>query len=920
MPQTPRTTPRLLLLAGLLTLAACGQAPQPQAATGTGLQTQSMQASAALAPADSGTVTNIGAVQGATPSGDAGSPLVGQRVTVEGVVTGLRTTYVSATRSVQVDGFFVQEERQDADRDDQTSDGLFVFCGATCPPVAAGDLVRVSGTVAEFAGMTQITAAGFSKLESGAALPPAERVKLPLPVGERERYEGMHIATTGVVTGNYLLGRGGSFDLADDRLPTYTQVSRPSTSGLAAYEAEVASRTLRVDDFSRAQNPDPIVFSRNGQALSADNTLRGGDRVVVTGVLAYGNDGWNGSEDLYRLYATSANVSGGVRPEKPTGVGGRLRVGSMNVLNYFTTMNGPNAGCTLGGSGDARGANNCTEFLRQREKIVAAITRMDADVLGLLEIQNDFARGNRSSIQNLVNALNAATAPGTYAAINPGENVGTDAITVAMVYQPARVTPVGTLAVLGNRFDPTYQDTRNRPTLAHTFQSNANGGRFTAAVAHLKSKGSACAGDPDLGDGQGNCNQTRTNAARILTRWLDTNPTGVAEEDRLILGDLNAYRMEDPLRVLEEAGYINLFDEKSYSYQFDSQWGSLDHALASRSLERQVVGGTKWHINADEPTVLDYNLEFKTPAQVESFYAADPFRSSDHDPVLVGLNLRAQTPLPAAAPVTRVNLSPDAAELTATLGGEAVRQTFTADSVNAPDALTVTVTPRDGAPALATAPGTATSGEAFAVTVQAPEGTAPGSYVYEVKAAAGAVSDTSRLTVTVPAPKPVSTADLYFSEYVEGTSNNKALEIYNPTGAAVDLSAYSVELYSNGSAAAGTKVTLPGILAAGGTFVIVNGSAAQALKDRGQLTSAVTNFNGDDALLLKKGTEVIDAFGQVGVDPGTAWTSGSVTTLDRTLRRKASVTAGDANGTDAFDPAAEWDVFPTDTFDGLGSR
>ncbi|MBB5233314.1 ExeM/NucH family extracellular endonuclease [Deinococcus budaensis] len=919
LPKTLPTASKCLLLAGLLALASCGQTPQ--AAGQTALRTQS------LGEADAGPVTNIAAVQGQTASGNAPSLLLGQRVTVEGVVTGLRTSYVAATRSAQVDGFFLQEEQPDADRNELTSDGLFVFCGGTCPSLgsslAPGDLVRVSGTVAESFTATQLTAEGLTKVASGLELPAAVRVKLPLPVAERERYEGMRVGTAGVVTNNFTLGRGASFDIADARIPTYTQVNRPSAAGLAAYQAEVANRVLRIDDSSRWQNPDPVIFARNGQPLSAANTLRGGDRVVVTGVLTFSNDGWtgSGSEDVYRLQATSASIDGQERPSEPGGVGGRLRVGSMNVLNYFTTLVESNSGCTLGGvSSAARGADDCVEFERQRAKIVAAITKMNPDVLGLLEIQNDFEKGSRSSIANLVTALNAATAPGTYAAINPGENVGTDAITVALIYKPASVTPVGQLAVLDNRVDPTYQDTRNRPTLAHTFQSKANGGRVTAVVAHLKSKGSACAGDPDLGDGQGNCNLTRTNAARIIAGWLATNPTGVQEDDRLILGDLNAYRMEDPLRALEEGGYLNLFDASSYSYQFGGQWGSLDHALATPSLERQVVGEAKWHINADEPTVLDYNTEFKSAAQLAGFYAPDPFRSSDHDPVLVGLNLRAQTPLPASVPVTRVHLSPDAAQLTATVGAEAVSQNFTASSVNVPDELTVSVTPQGGAPALATAPATATSGEAFTVTVSAPEGTAPGVYTYEVKAAAGGASDTSLLTVTVQAPKPVQAADLYFSEYVEGSSNNKALEIYNPTSQAVDLGAYSVELYSNGATTAGNRVTLSGTLAAGGTYVLYNSQAVAALRERGQLSSAVTNFNGDDALLLKKGGEVIDSFGQVGFDPGTAWTSGAVTTLDRTLRRKASVTAGDATGTDAFDPAAEWDVFPIDTFDGLGSR
>ena len=169
-------------------------------------------------------------------------------------------------------------------------------------------------------------------------------------------------------------------------------------------------------------------------------------------------------------------------------------------------------------------------------------------------------------------------------------------------------------------------------------------------INHLKSKGSAAnaAGDADSGDGQGQSNATRTAAAEALVDWLDKNPTGHGSDGYLVLGDLNAYAKEDPLRALEEGAddvagsaddFANLVADTTYSYSFDGQWGALDHALANGDLADLVAGASKWHINADEPTVLDYNVEFKAPAQVASFYASDAFRSSDHDPVLVGLNL-----------------------------------------------------------------------------------------------------------------------------------------------------------------------------------------------------------------------------------------------------------------------------------------
>ncbi|GAA5511969.1 hypothetical protein Dcar01_00683 [Deinococcus carri] len=737
-------------------------------------------------------LTNIAAVQGSTPSGDA-PVAVTTAQTVEGVVTSVHT----ANTAGSLKGFFLQEEGIDADGDATTSDGIFVYCNTDCPAVTAGDRVRVLGTPTEFGTASQLvtSSASVTRLSTGQALPPAQTVSLPLPVSERERYEGMRLTLSGVVTNNSPLGRGASFDIADARIPTYTQVNRPSAAGLAAYTAQVADRTFRIDDGSRMQNPDPVIFARNGQPLSASNTLRGGDRVQVTGVVGYGDDGWTGigSVVTYRLQASSAAITGDPRPASPD-VGGTLRLGSMNVLNFFTTIDGSSNDCTAGGTGtsgtttglEPRGANTCNEFLRQRAKTVQAIRGLNPDVLGILEMENDFVRGAGSSIANLVSALNdpnTGGTPGRFAYVDPGRNVGSDAISVAMIYQPGRVTQVGNLAILDKTFDASYLDC-NRPTMAQTFQSNVGGGRVTVFMAHLKSKGSACNGDGDQKDGQGASNATRTAAAKVLTRWMATNPTGVQEDDRVLFGDLNAYRMEDPILALlrgadDTAGtpddLVSEFGPESYSYQFDGQWGSLDHAIASPSLHTQVTGAAKWHINADEPTVLDYNTEFKSAGQLGSLYAPDPFRSSDHDPVLIGVNLTAQTPIQPPAATPTVAMTPDTANLTATVGGPSVSQSFSATGTHTTGDLTVTVTPQNGAPSLATAPATVSSGAAFNVTVTAPAGTAPGTYTYEVKAASSGASDTSTLTVTVQAPASgPAFGNLVISQVYGGGGNNGA--------------------------------------------------------------------------------------------------------------------------------------------------
>jgi len=133
-----------------------------------------------------------------------------------------------------------------------------------------------------------------------------------------------------------------------------------------------------------------------------------------------------------------------------------------------------------------------------------------------------------------------------------------------------------------------------------------------------------------------------------LAAWLATDPTGVNDPDVLIIGDLNSYAKEDPIRALETQGYENLIERfvgaNAYSYVFNGQWGYLDYALATASLSAQVTGVAEWHINADEPPILDYNTNFKSPGQISSLYAPDFYRTSDHDPVIVGLDLDGTPP------------------------------------------------------------------------------------------------------------------------------------------------------------------------------------------------------------------------------------------------------------------------------------
>jgi predicted extracellular nuclease len=387
--------------------------------------------------------------------------------------------------------------------------------------------------------------------------------------------------------------------------------------------------------------------------LSATNTLRSGYTVSgLTGVLEQ-------RFGVYRVQPVGpvSFSDDNPRPLAPDGVGGRIKVSAMNVLNYFTTLDASGAGPLICGplaNLECRGANTAAEFARQRDKIVSAIIGLDADVVGLMEIENNAV----AAVQDLVDGLNAASGPGTYAFIDTG-TIGTDAIKVGLIYRAGKVAPVGNHAILDSAVDPTFIDTLNRPVLAQTFEESLTGERFTVAVNHLKSKGSDCnaVGDPDTGDGQGNCNVTRTEAATALVNWLADDPTGSGDLDFLIIGDLNSYAMEDPIAAIRNAGYVNLIDtfvgSGAYSFVFQGQSGYLDHALASPALAAQATAATEWHVNADEPIVLDYNVEFKSANHVTTLYAPGPYRSSDHDPLVVGLNLD-QTP-----PTLSVSVSPN---------------------------------------------------------------------------------------------------------------------------------------------------------------------------------------------------------------------------------------------------------------------
>lgn len=573
------------------------------------------------------------------------SPYEGQTVTTGGVVTKLNSN-----------GFFLQDATGDGDP--ATSDALFVFT-STAPTVSVGQLIQLSGKVTEFntgsAGnaqtlahtLTQLTTpTGITVKGSGYAVTPVEVDLMTLPADGLEAYEGMVVTLRGPLTvqQNYFLGRYGQLTMAaGGRLMTPTNVL-PAGPDARALLADNVRRSILLDDGTSQQNVNPTPF------LGADNTVRAGDTVAsLTGVVDYGlatsSSSGAGSYKIHPLTAPEF-VRSNPRTSAPQVTGGNVRIASANVLNFFTTFtNGQTfdgktgQGCSVGGSvsaGNCRGADNLAEFQRQRAKIVANLAGLNADVVGLMEIQNN----GDTALSHLVESLNAVVGTGTYAYVPiPAQGTGDDAIRVAMIYKPGKLTLNGVPIS-----DP--DDVNNRPPLAQGFLL-PNGEKFSVIVNHLKSKGSCPSSGVNADDGlQGCWTATRVAQAQRLKTFLGTVKSGFGTPQVVMLGDFNAYAKEDPILELTRDGSIvdqvGRFDPEDYSYVFDAMAGRLDHGFSTVELSPKVVYATSWHINADEPTILDYNLELKQPVCptcAPDYTTLTAYKSSDHDPLVLGLSL-----------------------------------------------------------------------------------------------------------------------------------------------------------------------------------------------------------------------------------------------------------------------------------------
>ena len=612
------------------------------------------------------TSTAIHTIQGS----GATSAMVGQAVEVEGIVVG------SFQGPAKLSGFYLQEPDASWDNDPATSEGIFIFDNGLGATVNIGDRVRVAGKVNEFSSSGSFLGVSASSSQTEIETLTNEavcstgnsftRTVVTLPTanaGDLERYEGMAVQFNQqlTVTGNFNLGTFDQLELAPGVLysPTDVPDTTPNKDIWAAATSLVQRSAIEMDDGSNVSNASlfPTIFPQG--ALSDANTLRVGALVnfdsgsqtntPLVGVL-------DNRFNAYRILPTApvtffaANPRPAIAPIL-TSVGGRFRAVSANVLNFFVTLG-------------SRGAATATEFNGQKTKVIEELFGMNGDVYGLSEVQN-FANGNtngvtytNAALQSLVDGLNckfagfdalctgaAATPTTPFALLDTlglaGAN-GTDAIRTAMIYRPDRLTPVG---------GPTmyYQNDENRPTLAQTFQPatgvKSSSQSFTFVVNHYRSKGSACGGASD-DIFQGTCNGMRLSMAQAVVAWLAGNPTSDpagATRRLLVVGDFNAYYGEDPIQYFKNNGYANLINlilgASAYSYDFGSQRGYLDHAMANTAMNALVKSVAEWHNNSDEPSSLEaLNSSSKSASAQVAYYGPDPYAASDHDPIVIGFN------------------------------------------------------------------------------------------------------------------------------------------------------------------------------------------------------------------------------------------------------------------------------------------
>jgi len=573
-------------------------------------------------------------IQGSTATAQSGTHYV------EGIVTSVFPLLSPA-------GFYLQEEDADADADSNTSEAIYVV---TDSAVTIGDKVKILGDTYEGPlnpsyHQAVISPAEFTLVSKGNPLPKAASIYLPLTSkDEFERYEGMlvHFRDTLTVTNNANLGRYGEITLSQGGLvfqpsqiidPNDASPSGVSASGkrnVAAIDSVIARNELRsilLDD-TRVSSMTYLPF------VDSNNTLRLGSVIdSLSGIMTY-------AFDAFRVQPTSLSnvkINYQPRPSVPdVGASANIKVASFNVLNYF---NGDGLG---GGFPTTRGAHSLAEFARQRDKIIKAIIELDADVIGLIEIENDGV-GPNSAIQNLVTGVNAYVGAGVYAVVNDGalfQTNNADEIRCGIIYKRSVLDTIGA-AILAK--DTVF----NRPPLAQAFRVKSSDSVFVLVINHFKSK--TCedskGADKDQGDGQGCFNDQRKIQGAALSSFISNEVIPISGTKMILsLGDYNSYLEEDPLDTLRSAGWKILSDDNAFTYAYLGQLGSLDNALTTSEMLPLITSVKPWNINSVEPDYLGYEDDVDDGGSDRTnfwsfLYADDAFRCSDHDPVLVGLRL-----------------------------------------------------------------------------------------------------------------------------------------------------------------------------------------------------------------------------------------------------------------------------------------
>ncbi len=619
-------------------------------------------------PTDHGLQT-IAAIQG---TGTA-SPWVGDLATTKGIVTA---TYPTGG----FNGFYIQTSGTGGAVDlgsHLSSDGLFVYSGTTnaVDAVAVGNYVEVTGTIDEFFGLTQIKpAAGSDVTVLTEVVDPVLPATVAWQTSEtiRETLEGMLVAPQGsyTVTDTYSTNQYGEILLASGTSPLLqpTEVAAP---GVAAYAAALAANvniSVALDDGATTNFLSALNQSTPVPYVSNDNPVRVGAAVSFTApmIFDFRNSKWKFQPTMQLTVANAGTVQTATfvntREAAPQGVGGELKLATFNVLNYFTTLGADVAGCiayndragnpitvkSCSVSNGPRGAWNQANLTRQQDKIVEAITALNADVVGLEEIEASTSvsgggTDRDAALNSLVAALNvkagsavwsAVPSPATYPAAE-------DVIRTAFIYKNARAETVGGSTILID--DPAFVNAREPLAQAFKVKGAPDSHKFLAIVNHFKSKGSAgpLAGDADANDGQGASNASRVAQATALVDFATAQSTAASTDRVFLMGDFNAYRMEDPITVLTNAGYVDQGSKTGeHTYSFGGAVGSLDHVLASPAADQTVNDVDIWNINSPESVALEYS---RYNSNVTDFYVANQYRASDHDPLILGLNLTPDT-------------------------------------------------------------------------------------------------------------------------------------------------------------------------------------------------------------------------------------------------------------------------------------